>query len=134
MTPYRRSPRRAALALDRVRDELAPETLARRGPARWREAVGAAIALEAQPTGERGGVVTVSCSASVWAQELDLMAPAILERLNHRLSLGAGLAAALRRAAGRDVALEQVGGKGGAGGRSTAATGSCQPPYSGVRH
>ena len=48
----------------------------------WHGAVGAAIAGEAQPTAERGGVVTVSCSASVWAQELDLMAPAILERLN----------------------------------------------------
>jgi predicted nucleic acid-binding Zn ribbon protein len=44
--------------------------------------VGDVIAEEAQPTAERGGVVTVSCSASVWAQELDLMAPAILERLN----------------------------------------------------
>jgi hypothetical protein len=29
--------------------------------------------------------VTVSCSASVWAQELDLMAPSILERLNELL-------------------------------------------------
>ena len=34
---------------------------------------------------ERGGVLTVSCSASVWAHELDLMAPAILERLNELL-------------------------------------------------
>jgi hypothetical protein len=30
-------------------------------------------------------VVTVSCSAAVWAQELDLLAPAILERLNEML-------------------------------------------------
>jgi len=30
----------------------------------------------------------VSCSASVWAQELDLMAPAILERLNQPLRSG----------------------------------------------
>jgi len=30
----------------------------------------------------------VSCSASVWAQELDLMAPAILERLNSALRSG----------------------------------------------
>jgi Dna[CI] antecedent, DciA len=33
-------------------------------------------------------VVTVSCSASVWAQELDLMAPVILERLNRLLHAG----------------------------------------------
>jgi predicted nucleic acid-binding Zn ribbon protein len=88
VTAYRRSPRRAALAFGRVRDELAPDTLLAEVQQAWREAVGAGIALEAQPTRERGGVVTVSCSASVWAQELDLMAPAIIERLNQRLRSG----------------------------------------------
>jgi predicted nucleic acid-binding Zn ribbon protein len=76
------------LVLDRIRDELEPETLLAEVQRAWREAVGPAIALEAQPTSERGGVVTVSCSASVWAQELDLMAPAILARLNARLRSG----------------------------------------------
>ena len=47
-----------------------------------------AISAEAQPTAERGGVVTVSCSASVWAQELDLMGPVIVERLNEVLERG----------------------------------------------
>ena len=51
----------------------------------WREVVGEAIAPEASPVAERAGVLTVSCSASVWAHELDLMAPDILERLNERL-------------------------------------------------
>jgi predicted nucleic acid-binding Zn ribbon protein len=54
----------------------------------WPGAVGEAIAAEAQPTAERSGVVTISCSASVWAQELDLMAPRILERLNAQLPRG----------------------------------------------
>jgi predicted nucleic acid-binding Zn ribbon protein len=71
-----------------VRAELAPETLLAEVQQAWREAVGAAIALEARPTRERGGVVTVSCSASVWAQELDLMSPVIVERLNQRLRSG----------------------------------------------
>jgi predicted nucleic acid-binding Zn ribbon protein len=88
MAPYRRSPRPMALALDQVRDELAPESLLADVQRAWRDAVGAAIALEAQPTAERAGVVTVSCSASVWAQELDLMAPAILQRLNQRVGSG----------------------------------------------
>ncbi len=88
MTPYRRSPRPMALALDQIRDELAPESLLADVQRAWRGAVGAVIAEEAQPTSERGGVVTVSCSASVWAQELDLMAPAILERLNGMLDSG----------------------------------------------
>jgi predicted nucleic acid-binding Zn ribbon protein len=76
------------VAFERVRDDLAPDTLLAQVQQAWREAVGAAIALEAQPTRERGGVVTVSCSASVWAQELDLMGPAIVERLNQRLRSG----------------------------------------------
>jgi predicted nucleic acid-binding Zn ribbon protein len=88
VTSYRRSPRRAAIAFEEVRAEWAPPTLLAEVQQRWREAVGAAIALEAQPTRERAGVVTVSCSASVWAQELDLMAPAIVERLNQTLRSG----------------------------------------------
>jgi predicted nucleic acid-binding Zn ribbon protein len=77
-----------ALALDRIRDELEPQSLLAEVQRAWRQAVGPAIAEEAQPTAERGGVVTISCSASVWAQELDLMGPAILERLNERLRVG----------------------------------------------
>ena len=85
---YRRGPRRLAQALETLRDELAPETLLADVQRVWEEAVGAPVAAAATPTSERGGVLTVSCSASVWAQELDLMAPAILERLNDRLRRG----------------------------------------------
>jgi predicted nucleic acid-binding Zn ribbon protein len=88
MSPYRRSPRALALALDRMRDELAPATLLAEVQRAWPEAVGATIAAEATPTSERGGVLTVSCSASVWAQELDLMAPMLLERLNRLIRPG----------------------------------------------
>jgi predicted nucleic acid-binding Zn ribbon protein len=82
MSSRRRSPRPLSLSLDRVRDELAPGTLLADAQRAWPGAVGPAIAAEAQPTAERSGTLTISCSASVWAQELDLMAPAILERLN----------------------------------------------------
>ena len=88
MTPYRRGPRPVALALARVRDRWEPDSLLAEVQRVWPVAVGPAIAGEAQPSAERGGVVTVSCSASVWAQELDLMGPAILERLNQRLQGG----------------------------------------------
>jgi predicted nucleic acid-binding Zn ribbon protein len=77
-----------ALALDQIRDALAPESLLADVQRAWGAAVGPTIAQEAQPTAERGGVVTVSCSASVWAQELDLMSPVILERLNRMLDSG----------------------------------------------
>ena len=88
MTSYRRSPRPLSIALDEIRDELEPDSLLAEVQRVWQGAVGMAIAGEAQPSAERGGVVTVSCSASVWAQELDLMAPAILERLNSALRSG----------------------------------------------
>ena len=88
MTAWRRSPRQLGLAVERIRDELAPHTLLAEVQRVWPEAVGAGIASEAEPTAERGGVVTISCSASVWAQELDLMAPTILERLNQVLRAG----------------------------------------------
>jgi predicted nucleic acid-binding Zn ribbon protein len=88
VTTFRRSPRRFSVAIAPIRDELAPETLLADVQRAWVDAVGPAIAGEAEPSAERGGVLTVSCSASVWAQELDLMGPAIVERLNGRLRAG----------------------------------------------
>jgi predicted nucleic acid-binding Zn ribbon protein len=88
VTRSRRSPRSLGFALDSLRDELAPETVLADVQRAWPTVVGAAIAAEAAPVSERAGVLTVSCSAAVWAQELDLMAPAILERLNARLRGG----------------------------------------------
>jgi predicted nucleic acid-binding Zn ribbon protein len=85
---WRRSPRQLGLAVERIRDELAPQTLLAEVQRVWPAAVGAAIAHEAEPTSERGGVLTISCSGSVWAQELDLMAPAIIEQLNAALRTG----------------------------------------------
>lgn len=82
MSPHRRSLRPLSVALADVRDELAPATVLAGVQRAWPEAVGPTIAAEATPTAARGGIVTISCSASVWAQELDLMGPAILERLN----------------------------------------------------
>ena len=88
MSPYRRGPRPMALALTKVRDELAPETLLAEVQQAWPGAVGELIAAAATPTAERAGTLTVSCSAAVWAHELDLMGPVILERLNAGLRRG----------------------------------------------
>jgi predicted nucleic acid-binding Zn ribbon protein len=81
----RRGPRPLESALDRLRGELAPESLLGDVQGAWLEAVGRSIADQARPVSERDGVITVSCSASVWAQELDLMSPAIIKRLNRTL-------------------------------------------------
>ena len=88
MTRHRRSPRSLGLALGALTDELAPETLLAAVQRAWPAAVGDVIAAEAVATAERGGVVTIACSAAVWAQELDLMSVAILERLNEALPSG----------------------------------------------
>jgi predicted nucleic acid-binding Zn ribbon protein len=85
VTPVRRSPHSLESALERLRRELAPESLLAEIQSAWLGAVGQSVAQHAQPVSERDGVVTVSCSASVWAQELDLMSPAIVERLNRAL-------------------------------------------------
>ena len=88
MTHYRRSPRPVASALGPLQVELAPDTLLAEVQRAWRVAVGDTIAAQAQPVAERGGVLTVACAASVWAQELDLMGPELVERLNARLGNG----------------------------------------------
>lgn len=84
----RRGPRPLALAFAVLRDDLAPETVLADAQRAWAEAVGPAVAAEAQPVSERAGVLTISCSSSVWAQELDLMAQAVLERVNGLVSGG----------------------------------------------
>jgi predicted nucleic acid-binding Zn ribbon protein len=88
VTVYRRAPRSLGGALEALAADLAPETTLAEVQRAWPEAVGDLIAAEAQPTAERGGVVTVSCSASVWAQELDLMSPRIIDKLNASLARG----------------------------------------------
>jgi predicted nucleic acid-binding Zn ribbon protein len=95
VTRYRRSPRSLVLALAGAQHDWAPATLLASVQAVWPDVVGAAIATEATPVSEKAGVLTVSCSAAVWAQELDLMAPTILGRLNAKLR-GAGRVSRLR--------------------------------------
>ena len=86
----RLAPRRLGTALDRLTAELAPATTLARVQARWPDAVGAAIAAEAEPVAEREGVVTVACNSAVWAQELDLLGPDLVARLNSALGASEG--------------------------------------------
>jgi predicted nucleic acid-binding Zn ribbon protein len=84
----RRAPRPLAEALGPLQDELAPKTLLAQAQRAWERAAGPAVAREATPIAARGGVLTIACSASVWAQELDLMAPLLIERLNAEIGSG----------------------------------------------
>jgi len=81
----RRAPRPASSALRAALDRAAPKTPLAALQAAWSEVVGERIAAVASPVSERAGEVLVSCSDSVWAQELDLMQEQLLERLRERL-------------------------------------------------
>jgi predicted nucleic acid-binding Zn ribbon protein len=90
----RSAPRRLSVALDGITGTLAPASTLARVQEAWGRAAGSAIADAAAPSAERDGVLTITCSAAVWAQELELMAPELLGRLN--AALGAELLHKLR--------------------------------------
>lgn len=77
----RRAPRPAAAALQAALQKAAPRTPLAAAQAAWATAVGEQVAAVATPVSERDGTLTVQCADAVWAQELDLMQEALLERL-----------------------------------------------------
>jgi predicted nucleic acid-binding Zn ribbon protein len=79
---HRRAPRPLSLAVGALTDRLAPATPLADVQRAWPGAVGEVIAAEAVPTACHGGVLTVTCRSSVWAQELDLMAPDLVAKVN----------------------------------------------------
>jgi predicted nucleic acid-binding Zn ribbon protein len=81
----RLAPRPLAVALEGLAAELAPATTLARVQGVWEQAAGPAIAAAAHPTAAHDGVLTVTCDAAVWAQELDLMATDLIERINATL-------------------------------------------------
>jgi predicted nucleic acid-binding Zn ribbon protein len=81
----RAAPRPLSAALDILTSTLAPASTLARVQEVWERAAGPAIADSASPTAERAGILTVTCAAAVWAQELDLMAAELIPRLNAAL-------------------------------------------------
>lgn len=81
----RRAPRALSFAVERVAAGLEPATPLARVQGCWAESVGEVVSSEAQPVSERDGVVTVACKSSVWAQELELLGPELLEKVNAAL-------------------------------------------------
>jgi predicted nucleic acid-binding Zn ribbon protein len=78
----RPAPRPLAAALAQLTSDARPATTLARVQEVWEAAAGAAISAAARPTSERDGILTVTCSAAVWAQELELMADELVRRLN----------------------------------------------------
>ena len=81
----RLTPRHIGAALADLRRDAEPTTVLARVQAAWPNAVGPGIAAEAEPVGERAGVLTVACHSAVWAQELQLRSHEVLARLNEAL-------------------------------------------------
>lgn len=81
----RRGPRPLGDALKGFTLGARPQTLLARVQGVWEDAVGATVAAEAQPRSERSGTIVVDCSSAVWAQELELLGPDLLEQLNGAL-------------------------------------------------
>lgn len=94
----RRAPRTLSTALEAVVEKAAPAGLLARAQAIWPQVAGPAVAAESWPESERHGVVTVACSSSVWAHELELLAPDLARRL--RSALGEDGSLSLRFRAG----------------------------------
>jgi predicted nucleic acid-binding Zn ribbon protein len=79
-------PRPLGAALHQARARAEPRTLLAATQSAWPTAAGARVAAEAEPVAERDGVVTIACRSATWAQELDLLQPELVERLNGALS------------------------------------------------
>jgi predicted nucleic acid-binding Zn ribbon protein len=92
---HRSSPRPLARALDGLADRLAPATTLARVQRVWPRIVAALpAAAEGTPTALREGVLSVSCSASVYAHELHLVGDDVIAALNG--ALGEEVVQALR--------------------------------------
>jgi predicted nucleic acid-binding Zn ribbon protein len=87
----RRAPRPLSAAIGEALERAEPETLLAAVQSAWATAVGEAIAREATPVTERSGVVTVACSSSAWAQELELLSGRIVEKIAPKLPSGTAL-------------------------------------------
>jgi predicted nucleic acid-binding Zn ribbon protein len=82
---YRRTPRGLGQALEQARQQWSPGTLLADIQAAWPGVAGETLAGVARPSSVGRGVVTIDCSASLWAHELDLMGPQIVAGLNAAL-------------------------------------------------
>ena len=81
----RSAPRPLAEALQGVARDASPATLIAAVQAAWPSVAGETLAAAAQPVSASERVVTIACESGVWAQELELLGPDLLERLNASL-------------------------------------------------
>jgi len=68
-------------ALDRALDPVAPKTTLAELQRAWPAVVGPGIEAVTTVSEEREGTVTIECESTVWANELEMMGPQLLEKL-----------------------------------------------------
>ncbi len=81
----RRTPVPLAGAVGALAERLRPATPLGAVQGVWADAVGPALARHAEPVAEREGTVTVLCASGAWAQEVELMGPALVAAVNRAL-------------------------------------------------
>jgi predicted nucleic acid-binding Zn ribbon protein len=84
----RLAPRPLRQVLEGVTRAAAPSGTLAGVQSSWKEVVGTEVIAQAEPVSERDGVVTVRCASGAWAQELELLAPDLLDRLGEALGDG----------------------------------------------
>jgi predicted nucleic acid-binding Zn ribbon protein len=84
--PHRRAPRPLAAAVEGLADRLAPASELGRVQRVWPALARSwALIAEANPTAIRDGVLTITCTASVYAHELKLMEGELVAAVNGAL-------------------------------------------------
>jgi len=81
----KRAPVPIAGAVERLADELAPQTPLGVIQRHWREIAGAAVAPHAEPVSLRAGKLVVECDSAVWAQQLDLLSAEVVRRAGEKV-------------------------------------------------
>jgi predicted nucleic acid-binding Zn ribbon protein len=81
-------------AVEALAARVAPATLLADVQRIWPEVAGGLMAEQAEPVAEREGTVILACSSSVWAQELELLGPGLVDAMN--AALGAPRVTGLR--------------------------------------
>jgi len=81
-------------AVEALAARVAPATMLADVQRIWPEVAGGLMAEQAEPVAEREGTVTLACSSSVWAQELELLGPGLVDAMN--AALGAPRVTGLR--------------------------------------
>lgn len=84
----RRAPQQLRAGVEAALAAVTPDTTLAEVQRLWPVTVGEWVADAARPVAEHNGMLRVTCDSAVWANELELLAPEILKRLNECLSSG----------------------------------------------